>query len=65
MSLYISDVIFYINSNYATGPFHATSIPFKKHRKPVRFSDVFRGWGKAAMGTNGLSGTLINVNLGR
>ena len=35
-------------------PMHPFSIPWK-HQKTVRFSDVFRGWRKGALGTNGLN----------
>ena len=50
-------------SNYLTHsfPMHSFSTPWK-HQKTVRFSDVFRGWRKGALGTNGLMDELLMPN---
>ena len=39
---------------------HPSSTP-SKHQEAVRFPDVFRGWRKGALGTNGLRDFLISV----
>ena len=43
-------------------PVHPFSTPWK-HKKTLRFSDVFRGWREGTLGTNGLINLLIKHKL--